>query len=190
MSIPNIVEPLIVILPFLHDMTSVKYFFGLPLLLVLVSCGTDYPPIDPYISFNIDHSVDFVIANSASDNNDTTLTATGSLDTGDYVKNGSGAFLLRTSEVWRLSLASSDPSFTLDRLGVIHVLIGTDTVAFDTLPPQATLDTNLMLTKMDITKYMKDTSFPASMECHLQSVPENPVTITCSMTMIHTSIFQ
>jgi hypothetical protein len=169
-------------------MTSLKYFLGLPLLLVLSSCGTDYPPIDPYFSFNIPHSVYFIISNTASTNKDTTLTAIGSIDTDDYIKNGSSAYLLHTSEVWQISLQSSDPSFTLDQLSYARVLIGKDTIAFDTLPPQATLDTNLILTKTDITPYMKDTSFTASLGCKLKSVGETPVTITCSMTVIHTAV--
>jgi hypothetical protein len=162
----------------------------LPLLVLLWSCGTDYPPIDPYFSFDIPQSVDFTISNTASLGIDTSLTATGSIDTNDYIKNGSSAYLLHTSEVWQLSLQSSDPSFTLDQLGDARVLIGTDTIAFDTLPPQATLDTTLILTKTDITPFMKDTSFTASLRCHLHSVPENPVIITCNMTVIYTSADQ
>ena len=123
-------------------------------------------------------------------NKDIILIAHGSIDTNDYIKNGSSAYLLRTSEVWQLSLQSSDPNFTLDQLGYARILIGTDTVAFDTLPPQSALDTNLVPTKVDITKFMKDTSFTASLECHLLSVPVNPVTITCGMTVVHTSISQ
>ena len=171
-------------------MSRITPFLLLTLLFILSSCGTDYPPIDPYISFNIDHSVIFSISNTASAKKDTTFTAIGKIDTTSYIKNGSSAYLLRTSEVWQLSLQSSDPSFTLDQLGYARVLIGTDTVAFDTLPPQATLDTNLVLTKDDITKYMKDTSFTASLQCHLLSAPVNPVTITCGMTVVHTSISQ
>jgi hypothetical protein len=163
-------------------------FLLLPLLFVLWSCGTDYPPIDPYFSFNIPHSVDFTISNTASIGIDTTLIATGKIDTSDYVTNGSSAYLLHTSEVWQLSLQSSDPGFTLDQLTYARVLIGTDTVAFDTLPPQSTLDTMLTLTKTDITPYMKDTSFTASLGCKLKSVGETPVTITCSMTVIHTAV--
>jgi hypothetical protein len=163
-------------------------FFLLPLLLVLYSCGTDYPPIDPYFSFNIPHSVDFTISNAASTGKDTAITAIGKIDTSDYVTNGSSGYLLHTSEVWQLSLQSSDPSFTLDQLSYARVLIGADTVAFDTLPPQSTLDTTLILTKTDITQYMKDTSFTATLGCKLKSVPEAPVTISCSMTVIHTAV--
>ncbi len=155
---------------------------------MLCSCGTDYPPIDPYFSFNIPHSVDFTISNTASTGKDTTLIASGKIDTGNYVTNGSSAYLLHTSEVWQLSLQSNDPSFTLDQLGYARILIGADTVAFDTLPPQSTLDTTLVLTKTDITQYMKDTSFTATLGCKLKSVGENPVTISCSMTVIHTAV--
>ncbi len=169
-------------------MNRITPIFLLPLLLVLFSCGTDYPPIDPYFSFNIPHSVDFIISNTASLGKDTTITASGSIDTNDYIKNGSSAYLLHTSEVWQLSLESSDPSFTLDQLSYARVLIGTDTVAFDTLPPQSTLDTNLILTKTDITPYMKDTSFTATLGCKLRSVGETPFTITCSLTVIHTAV--
>ena len=160
----------------------------MPLLVLLWSCGTDYPPIDPYFSFKIPHSVDFTISNTASLNIDTTFIATGKIDTSDYVTNGSSAYLLHTSEVWRLSLQSSDPSFTLDQLSYARVLIGADTIAFDTLPPQSTLDTTLILTKTDITQYMKDTTFTATLGCKLKSVPETPVTISCSMTVIHTAV--
>jgi hypothetical protein len=92
--------------------------------------------------------------------------------------------------VWQLSLQSSDPSFTLDHLSYARMLIGTDTVAFDTLPPQSTIDTTLVLTKTDITQFMRDTSFTASLLCRLKSVPENPITITCNMTVIYTSADQ
>lgn len=155
-----------------------------------MSCGTDYPPIDPYISFNLPQTVSFAISNSAGTASDTTLTAIGKIDTLDYIKNGSSAYLLHTSEVWQLQLESSDPSFTLDQLGYAQVLIGTDTVAFDTLPPQSILDTTLVLTKKDVTPFMRDTSFIASLKCFLKSAPMNPVTITCSMTVIYTSAYQ
>ncbi len=171
-------------------MTSVKYFLGLPLLLVLCACGSDYPPIDPYLSFNIDRTVNFALSNFADAGKDTTLIATGSIDTNDYTKDSSSASTLRTSEVWQLSLLSSDPNFTLDKLGSVRVLIGTDTVAIDTMPPQSILDTTLVLTKTDVAKYMRDTSYTASLECHLLKAPVSPVTITCSMTMIYTSAYQ
>lgn len=169
-------------------MTSGKYFFTLPLLLVLFSCGTDYPPIDQYTSFNIGRSVTFSIPSAADTGIDTTLIATGSTDTSQYDKNGTTTALLRTSEVWRVALQSSDPNFTLDQLGTIHLLIGSDTVAFDTMP-MGTLDTNLILTKTDITKPMSDTSFTASLECQLSSHPENPVTISCAITVIYTATY-
>jgi hypothetical protein len=163
--------------------------FFLPFLLVLVSCGTDYPPIDPYISFNIDRSVDFTLLNTAGVNKDTTLIMTGKIDTMAYVKNGSSAYLLHTSEVLRLELQSNDPNFTLDQLGFARVLIGADTVAFDSIP-MGTIDTSLTLTKTDVTKYMQDTSFTALLQCHLKSTPENPTTIVCSMTVVHTALSQ
>jgi hypothetical protein len=155
-----------------------------------MSCGNDYPPIDPYFSFNIPQTVSFSLSNTASTNKDTTLIAVGKIDTMNYVRDSSSAYLLHTAEVWQLSLQSSDPSFTLDQLSYVRVLIGADTVAFDTLPPQSAIDTTLVLTKTDITQYMRDTSFTASLLCHLKSVPENPVTITCNMTVIYTSADQ
>lgn len=162
----------------------------MPLLLVLFSCGTDYPPIDSNISFNLPYSVDFAISNSALSGNDTTLAAIGKIDTTNYIKNGTSGYLLQSSQVWMLELQSSDASFTLDQLGFARVLIGADTIAFDALPPQATLDTTLVLTKKDITPYMKDTSFTASLQCHLKNAPANPVTITCSMTVVYTAPYQ
>ncbi len=154
-----------------------------------MSCGNDYPPIDPYFSFNIPQSVVFSLSNTASTNKDTTLIAVGKIDTMNYVQDSSSAYLLHTAEVWKLTLQSSN-GFTLDQLGYARILIGTDTVAFDTLPPQSAIDTTLVLTKTDITPYMRDTSFTASLLCRLKSVPENPVTITCNMTVIYTSADQ
>jgi hypothetical protein len=162
----------------------------LAILIALSSCGTDYPPIDSNISFNLPFTVDFAISNSAVSGNDTTLAAVGKIDTTEYIRNGTSGYLLRNSEVWKLELQSSDASFTLDQLGFARVLIGTDTIAFDALPPQATLDTTLMLTNKDITPYMRDTSFPASLQCHLKNAPANPVMITCSMTVVYTAPYQ
>ena len=35
---------------------------------------------------------------------------------------------------------------------------------------------------------MKDTSFTATLQCHLISAPANPTTITCGMTIVHTAL--
>lgn len=165
-----------------------NYFWLLISLIALAAGCSDYPPIDPFITFNLDRSVNFSLSNTASINKDTTLTVTGSIDTNIYVKNTSSSYLLRTSEVWRLSLRSNNPNYTLDQLTYARVLIGVDTIAFDSIPPQSTVDTNLTMTKADITNYMRDTSFTATLQCKLASVPANPTTITCGMTIVHTAL--
>ncbi|HZK76273.1 MAG TPA: hypothetical protein VFD13_05125 [Candidatus Kapabacteria bacterium] len=164
-----------------------RFYFLLPLLAIIAGCS-DYPPIDPYITFNIDRSVNFPLSNTENIGQDIGITATGSIDTNEYVKNTSSAYLLRTSEVWRLSLQSNDPNYTLDKLGYAHILIGSDTIAFDSMTPPSTIDTNFILTKVDITKYMRDTSFTATLQCRPQSAPANPTTITCGMTIVHTAL--
>ena len=165
-----------------------NHFYFLLLTLAFVAGCSDYPPIDPYLTFNIDRSVNFPLSNVASTGKDTSLTVTRSIDTNDYVKNTSSAYLLRTSEVWRLSLQSNDPSYTLDQLGYARILIGSDTIAFDSMTPPSTVDTNFILTRVDITKYMRDTSFAATLQCKLAKAPSNPTTITCGMTIVHTAL--
>jgi hypothetical protein len=164
-----------------------RFYFILPVLALIAACS-DYPPIDSYITFNIDRSVNFSLSNTAGIGKDTSLIVTASIDTNEYVKNLSSAYLLRTSEVWRLSLQSNDPNYTLDQLSYARILIGSDTIAFDSIPPQSTVDTNFILTKVDITKYMRDTSFTAQLQCKLLSAPANPTTITCGMTIVHTAL--
>src|SRR5581483_2286139 len=177
----NRMEPVFVNSPFCVTVSMKR----LPLLFLFVAFGvgcSDYPPVDPYISFNTDRSVDFPISNTLSLNQDIRIAAHGSNDTNDYIKNGSAAYLLRTSEVWRVSLQTSDPNFTLDQLSYARILIGSDTVAFDSIP-QGTIDTSFVLTKADITPSMKDTSFTATLQCKLQSLPADPTTLTCGMTI-------
>ncbi|MFI5202234.1 MAG: hypothetical protein ACHQNE_07590, partial [Candidatus Kapaibacterium sp.] len=147
-----------------------------------------YPPIDPYLTFNIGRSVNFSLSSTENLNQDISLSASSSIDTNDYIRNESSGYLLRTSEVWRLYLQSNDPSYTLDQLAYARILIGTDTIAFDSIPPQSIVDTSLTVTKVDITKYMRDTSFTAILQCRLKSAPANPTTITCGMTIIHTAV--
>ncbi|HET6399980.1 MAG TPA: hypothetical protein VFH95_01140 [Candidatus Kapabacteria bacterium] len=163
-----------------------RFYLLLPLLALIAGCS-DYPPIDPYLTFNINRSANFGLPNTENLNQDINLVATGSIDTNDYIKNSSSAYLLRTSEVWRVYLQSNDPNYTLDQLTYARILIGSDTIAFDSIP-QGTVDTNFTLTKADITKYMRDTSFTATLQCRLASAPANPTTITCGMTIVHTAI--
>ncbi len=135
-------------------------------------------------------TVTFGLSNSVSLNKDTMLVTTGKIDTiNDYTKNQTSAYLLRTSEVWRVYLQSNDPSYTLDNLAYARLLIGTDTVAIDTLP-QGSTDLNFILTKKDVTQFMKDTSFTASLQCNFLSAPKNPTTLTCGMTVIYTALAQ
>jgi hypothetical protein len=179
-------EPLIVSAPFrLRNMRPNRFYFLLPLLAFIAGCS-DYPLIEQTLTFNIDRSVPFSISNLASINTDTSLMAMASIDTNDYVKNSSSAYLLKSAQVGRLYLSSSDPSFTFDQLSYARILIGVDTIAMDTLP-QGVIDTNFVLTHTDITKYMQDTAFTATLQCSFKAVPENPVTITCGMTVIYTA---
>ncbi len=163
------------------------YFLLLLSTLALSAGCSDYPPIDPALTFNIDRSVNFPLSNTATLYKDTAITVTGPIDTNDYVKNSSSAYLLKTSEVWRIALQSNDPNYTLDQLGHALILIGADTVGLDTLP-QGTVDTNFILTNVDITKYMRDTAFTATLECQLQGVPASPTTITCDLTIVYTAL--
>ncbi|HEX5316469.1 MAG TPA: hypothetical protein VFX22_07460 [Candidatus Kapabacteria bacterium] len=165
-----------------------NYFYLLLPMLVLIAGCSDYPPIDPYFSFNIDRSVHFSLSNAENLNQNISILTNGSIDTNDYVKNTSSAYLLRTSEVWRVYLQSNDPNYTLDQLTYARILIGSDTIAFDSMTPPSTIDTNFILTKADITKYMRDTSFTATLECNLQRAPATPTTITCGLTIVHTAL--
>ena len=165
-------------------MRSLKSVFALPIVLFALSCGTDYPPIEKTITFNMSHAFDFSLSNTATSNQDTSLSAVVSVDTSQYDKNGTTTALLQTAKVTRLILHSSDPNFTLDKLGTITVLIDADTVAIDPMPT-GTLDTSLILTGNDITKAMQDTSFVASLRCHPLSSPQNPLTITCDLSVTY-----
>ncbi len=165
-------------------MQRIHFFLFLAVIVLVAGCA-DYPPIEQTETFNIDRSVQFSLSNLTPINKDT-FVATGTIDTNAYVDSLSGSYLLKTAQVGRISLISSDPTFTLDQLGVIHILIGADTVAMDSLP-QGTVDTNFTLTGIDITKYMRNTSFPATLACNLQSVPKTGVILNCGMTIIYTA---
>lgn len=164
----------------------------LPLLAIFASAiiagafagCSDYPPIDSSFSFNITRSVTFSLSNAATLNIDTSLSASAAIDTNAYVDSESAAYLITEAQVGSISIQLSDPNYTLDELGPIAVLIGTDTVATDTLP-QGTIDTTLTLTHADISKYMRDTSFTATLDCKLQRARESPISLSCNMTIIY-----
>ena len=158
----------------------------LSLLFVLAACS-NLPEIDPYITFNIVRSVDFPLSDTAQAGVDASITVMGTIDTlNDYKSQGSAAYLLHTSRITRLYLHSSDPNFTLDNLVYARVLIGEQVVAMDSNLVSAT-DT-LSTTGVDITSYMRDTSFLATLQFKLSKAPANPVTITAGMTIVHTAI--
>ena len=158
------------------------------ILLMLVACS-NLPDIDPYITFNITRSVDFPLSNVAQAGVDTAIVVTSKIDTlKDYKQQGSAAYLLHTSKVTRVYLHASDPNFTLDHLVYARVLIGADTIAFDSIP-QFTPDTFIMdVTEVDITNYMRDTSFDATLQFKLSKPPSDPVTITAGITIVHTAL--
>ena len=166
-------------------MRTISYFLFLPLIAFIAGCA-DFPPIEQTLTFNIDRSVSFSFPSAVSLNKDTSLIAIGQVDTNAYTDSLSAGYLLKTAQVGRISIATSDPNFTLDKLGYMRILIGTDTVGIDTLP-QGTTDDNFILTHADITKYMRDTSFAATLQCTVLAAPQNPVTLNCTMTVIYTA---
>ncbi len=167
-------------------MRSLKSVFALPFLLLILSCGTDYPPIPQTIGFSIDRTAPFSLASSVTPDKDTTLLSFDTIDTSAYDKQGTTTPLLQNAEVWKLTLQSSDPNYSLDKLGAITILIGSDTIGFDSMP-SGTIDTTLTLTKTDITKIMQETTFTASLECHPIKSPSNPVNIICAMTVVYSA---
>jgi len=171
-----------------------RYFPLVFLLTVLASCSDPYPAIDSNFSFNIARSVDFQVPNTVTLNQDTSLLATGKIDTlKDYGDSGTSAYLLRTSEVTRCYLHSNNEAFTLDQLVYARVLIGSDTIAFDSIhvldsiQPNPTDPFELTVTKKDITKLMQDTSYKVTLQCKFLSVPPSTTTIICGMTVTHTA---
>lgn len=164
-------------------MRSLRSVFAIPLLLLILSCGTDYPPIPQTVGFSADREASFSLPPSVTPNKDTVLLSLDTIDTNAYDKQGTTASLLQTAEVWHLTLQSSDPNYSLDKLGAITVLVGPDTVGFDPMP-SGTIDTTLTLTKTDLTKVMQGTTFTASLLCHPIKAPSNTVTITCAMTVV------
>ena len=158
------------------------------LLAILAGCS-NYPTIDPDFSFNIVRTVNFSIPNAARTGSDTSLIAFGKIDTvNDYDTAGTASYLLRTSEIWRCYLHSNTEGFTLDKLIYARILIGTDTVAYDSIPQFAADPFELSVTKKDITKLMRDTSFKATLQCKFLSAPASSVSITCGMTIVHTAV--
>ena len=155
-------------------------------LLALVGCSSSLPAIDPYITFNLVRTVAFPISSSEMAGVDASVTVSGKIDSlNDYMKNHTHTDQLKTSVVTLINLTSSDPAYTLDHLIYARLLIGTDTIGMD-----STLFTTtdaLTVTHKDITSYMRDTSYPATLKYKLTSVPTNPVTITATMTVIHTA---
>ena len=165
-----------------------RYLLLVFLPAILASCSNTYPPIDPDFSFNIVRSVNFQIPNGAGTGLDTSLIVPGHIDTlKDYDTAGTRAYLLRTAEIWRCYLHSNTEGFSLDRLDFARVLIGSDTIAFDSIPQFAADPYELSVTKKDITKLMQDTSFKATLQCKFNTAPTSPVSITCGMTVIYTA---
>ena len=159
------------------------------LLAILAGCSDTYPLIDSDFSFNIARSVNFSIPNAADTGSDTSLIAIGYIDTlKDYNTVGTAAYLLRTSEISRCYLHSNDENFTLDQLVYARVLIGTDTVAFDSIPQFAADPFELTVTQKDITKLMQDMSYTVTLQCKFLSTPASPATITCGMTVLNTAV--
>jgi len=158
------------------------------LMAIFAGCST-YPTIDSYLSFNIVRLVGFSAPNRVTINQDTNLIAVGKIDTlKDYDTAGTAAYLLRTSEIRRCYLHSNTEGFTLDKLVYARVLIGTDTVAFDSIPQFASDPFELTVSKKDITKLMQDTSFKATLQCKFRTAPASPTIITCGMTVVHTAV--
>jgi len=154
-----------------------------------VAACSPFPDINSNNTFNIVRSVNFPISNTINAGNDTSISIATSIDTlNDYGQYQTSAYLLRSSNVTRISLHSSDESFTLDNLIYARLLIGADTIAFDSIP-QFTGTTYVMsgLTGVDVTSYLRDTSFTTTLQFKLAKAPSNPVTITASMTIVHTS---
>ncbi|HEY3873980.1 MAG TPA: hypothetical protein VGM92_00755 [Candidatus Kapabacteria bacterium] len=162
--------------------------FAVPVLLLLISCGTDYPVVPQNISFNVDRTFTFSVPAVVTINRDTTLVSTVATDTEAYDSNGTTTSQLQTARVWSLTLVSDDENYTLDKLGTVTVLIGGDTVAFDPMPA-GTIDTTLTLTQKDITKPMQSSTFTASLVCHPSMAPPNAATITCAMTVIYSAYY-
>ena len=166
-------------------------FAALASFTVLVN-GCDSLPIDPYVTFNITRSVDFIVPASSILVQELSISAIAPIDTThDYeTEHHSEAGLLKTSRVTRLYLHSSDPVFSLDHLIYARVLIGRDTVAMDSIP-QFTGDTFLLTpTNVDVTADLKDTSLTATLQYKLRSAVATPVTITAGMTIVHTALPQ
>jgi hypothetical protein len=175
------------------DLHTRRYFLLVFFLAILAGCS-DYPAIDSYFSFNIARSVDFQVPNTVTINQDTNLIAFGKIDTvKDYDTNGTAAYLLRTSEVTRCYLHSNSEAFTLDQLVYARVLIGLDTIAFDSIHVLDSMQQfptdpfELTVTKKDITRLMQDTSYKVTLQCQFLSAPPSTTTITCGMTVTHTA---
>ncbi len=163
---------------------TVRNFIAFLALAILTGCSSP-PEIDPFISFNIVRSVDFPVSNVATSAIDTSITIHASLDTTEYNRDESSAYLLHTSRVARITLRSSDPGFTLDHLAYARVLIGGDTVGFGNIFV-GTQDT-LAVTQVDVTPLLRDTSYSATLQFKLNSTPQQPITLTAEMTIIHTA---
>jgi hypothetical protein len=163
-------------------------FFVLASLLV-ADCSP-FPDINSNNTFNIVRAVNFPISNTISGGTDTSISVATSIDTlNDYGQYQTSAYLLRSSTVTRISLHSSDESFALDNLIYARILIGADTIAFDSIPP-FTGATYVMsgLTGTDVTPYLRDTSFTSTLQFKLAKAPSNPVTVTATMTIVHTAL--
>ena len=159
---------------------------GIPALCGISGC--DSLPIDPYETFNIVRSADFDLASSAVTGKDTSLTATVAIDTvKDYsTNNHTTASLLKSSEVTRVILHSSDPAFSLDHFVYASLVIGADTVAFDSIPAGTGQDFPLTPKNVDVTRYLRSSSFTAALDVKLASPVSQPVTVTATFTIVHT----
>jgi hypothetical protein len=162
-------------------------FFVLILsLATLTAC--DSLPIDKYMTFNNVKSVDFPIPSGTGNTAQTEIQTTQSISPAtDYGKNKTEPNLVKTAEVTRLYLHSSDPNFHLDQLVYAQVLIGADTVASDSIPA-FTGDTYLMrVTNANIVKNLQDTSFTSTLRFRLKDNATQAVTVTAGMTIVYTA---
>ena len=155
-------------------------------LLSLAGCSSGLPAIDPYTTFNLARTVSFPIPISESAGVDATVAVTGLIDSvNDYMKNHTHTDQLKTSQVTLINLTSSDPAYSLDHFGYARLLIGNDLVGADSTL-FGTTDT-LTTTRKDVTADLRGTSYPATLQFKLTSAPTTPITITATMTVIHTA---
>lgn len=144
---------------------------------------SDLPTIDSFFTFNIVRTPSFTIPAEITPGVESAVDIDSTIDTSrDYGSQGTSAYLLNTSKVTRVDF---EPKSALNNFEYLLLLIGPGTVAIDSL--STGVPDTVRLTGLDVTSFMRRSSYHARLLFKLRSALTAPVTITAYTTIVHTA---